>query len=138
VPEVTVHERVAMAAEAVWTVIGGFDAIQKWATVVRESVIEDSTTGTVRALTMGDGSIVREALVTASEFSYSYRLLDRPAMPDHLGTVAVVPLDSEHCRIVMEVHLSATPELSDEDITARYDRFLGSNMKAMKRALGLA
>jgi hypothetical protein len=133
--DVSTHEDFALSAQDVWDAIGDFGGIRKWAPVIEKVDIEDSPGGAIRVLTLGDGSVVREALIASSQYSYSYTILDRPATPDYRGTVAVIPLDSANSRIVLIVHLSATSELSDEDITARYSKFVAGNMKAMKRAI---
>lgn len=135
--DVTVQEDVALPAQQVWDVIGDFGGIRRWATVVQDERVEDGPEGRVRVLTMANGNVVREALVTSSQYSYTYSMLDRPEMADYRGTVAVVPLDGSTSRIVLLTHLSPSGDLTDEAITERYLAFQTGNLKAMKRALGL-
>jgi hypothetical protein len=134
--DVILHEAIPLPAEAVWEVIGDFGNISKWAPIVQGTVLEETPGGTVRALTMGDDNVVREIRVGASQFSYSYSMVDRPELPDYRSVVAVIPLDGSNCRIFLEVHVTATSTLTDEEITDRYTKFLRGNLKAMKRAIG--
>jgi hypothetical protein len=149
--DVTAFEDIPLPAQRVWDVIGDFGGIRKWAISVQDETLSGTASesrsgadaggaapGRIRTLTLGDGSTVREALIESSQFSYSYSLLDRPGMSDYRGTVAVIPLDPAHCRIVLITHLNVSAQLSDADITARYTRFLAGNLKAMKKALALA
>jgi hypothetical protein len=147
--DVTAFEDISLPVQRVWDVIGDFGGIRKWAASVQAEALSDGDADAgresaggaagrrIRTLTLGDGSTVREALIESSQFSYSYSLLDRPGMSDYRGTVAVIPLDPGHCRIVLITHLSASAQLTDADITARYTRFLAGNLKAMKKALAL-
>jgi hypothetical protein len=131
------HEDIALPAQRVWDVIGDFGGIRKWATAVQDERLESGGDVPVRVLTMGNGNTVRESMIAGSQFSYTYTLLDQPTPSDYRGTVAVIPLDPQHSRIVLITHVSATGEVTEEDLTARYTAFVTGNMKAMKRALGV-
>ena len=135
--DVTVQEDVALPAQQVWDVIGDFGGMRRWAVVVEDERVEEGPDGPVRVLTMPGGNVVREALVLSSQYSYTYSMLDRPEMGDYRGTVAVIPLDASTSRIVLVTHMSPTAELTEDAITQRYTKFLGGNLKAMKRALGV-
>jgi hypothetical protein len=87
---------------------------------------------------MPENRVVKERLATQSQYSYTYTMVDRPEMADYRSTVAVIPLDPTHSRIELIMHLSPSESLTDEDITARYSRNLRGNLRAMKKALGLA
>ena len=65
-------------------------------------------------------------------------MLERPEMADYRSTVAVIPLDKDHSRIELIVSLSASGETTEEQITERYTKNLRGNLRAMKKALGLA
>jgi hypothetical protein len=87
---------------------------------------------------MPENRIVKERLAAQSQYSYTYTMVDRPEMADYRSTVAVIPLDATHARIELIMHLSPSEGQTDEDITARYTRNLRGNLRAMKKALGLA
>ena len=136
--DVSTFEDVNLPADRVWDVIGDFGGIRKWAVLVSGETVEDTPDGKVRTLSMPENRVVRERLATQSQYSYTYTMLDRPEMADYRSTVAVIPLDDTHCRIELIVHLSASDGMTDDDITARYSRNLRGNLRAMKKALGLA
>ena len=136
--DATTYEDVPLPAEQVWDVIGDFANIRQWAVVVKEERQEEEPARRVRILTMADGNVVKEALVVRSQFSYTYSLVDQPTMKDYRSTIAVVPLDEASCRIELIVHVGTSEGATDEELTARYERFVRGNLKAMKKALGLA
>lgn len=135
--DVTIFEDVGLPADEVWSVIGDFTQIRKWARAVESETVAETADGTVRTLVMPGGAVVKEALAHSSAYSYTYTMVDRPELLDYRGTVAVIPLDQSHCRIELIVHLTATPDQSDDDVSSGYERFLKGNLKAMKKALEL-
>jgi hypothetical protein len=135
---VSTFEDVNLPADTIWNVIGDFGGIRKWAVLVQGESVEDTPAGKVRTLQMPEGRVVRELLAASSQYSYTYTMLDRPEMADYRSTIAVVPLDAAQSRIELIVHLSPSEGNTDEDITARYSRNLRGNLRAMKKALGLA
>jgi len=136
--DVSTFEDVNLPADTIWNVIGDFGGIRKWAVLVQGESVEDTPAGKVRTLQMPEGRVVRELLAASSQYSYTYTMLDRPEMADYRSTIAVVPLDAAQSRIELIVHLSPSEGNTDEDITARYSRNLRGNLRAMKKALGLA
>ena len=135
---VSYHEDVALPADKIWSVIGDFSGIRKWAVLVKSETVEDTPAGKVRSLVMPDDRVVKELLAASSQYSYTYTMLERPEMADYRSTVAVIPLDKDHSRIELIVSLSASGETTEEQITERYTKNLRGNLRAMKKALGLA
>jgi hypothetical protein len=136
--DVSTFEDVNLPADTVWTVIGDFGGIRKWAVLVQSESVEETPNGKVRTLAMPENRVVKERLAAQSQYSYTYTMVDRPEMADYRSTVAVIPLDPTHSRIELIMHLSPSEGQTDEDITARYTRNLRGNLRAMKKALGLA
>jgi hypothetical protein len=136
--DVSTFEDVNLPADTVWSVIGDFAGIRKWAVLVQSESVEDTPEGKVRTLVMPENRVVKERLAAQSQYSYTYTMVDRPEMVDYRSTVAVVPLDATNCRIELIMHLNPSGGQTDEDITARYTRNLRGNLRAMKKALGLA
>jgi hypothetical protein len=136
--DVSTFEDVNLPADTVWNVIGDFGGIRKWAVLVQSESVEDTQAGKVRTLLMPENRVVKERLAAQSQYSYTYTMIDRPEMADYRSTVAVIPLDPTHSRIELIMHLSPSEGQTDEDITARYTRNLRGNLRAMKKALGLA
>ena len=136
--DVSTFEDVNLPAATVWDTIGDFGGIRKWAVLVQSESVEDTPLGKIRTLNMPENRVVKERLAAESQFSYTYTMIDRPEMADYRSTVAVIPLDAHTSRIALIVHLSASEGNTDEDITARYTRNLRGNLRAMKKALGIA
>ena len=136
--DVSYGEDIALPATQVWATIGEFGGIRKWATLVQSETVEQTPDGPVRTLVMPDGRIVRELQAEASAHSYTYTMLDRPEMKNYRSTVAVVPVDAGNCRIELKVHADPQTGESEADTETRYTKNLRGNLKAMKRALGLA
>ncbi len=134
---VSTFEDVALPAGKIWNVIGDFAGIRKWAVLVKSESVEETPTGKVRSLVMPDDRVVRERLAAHSQYSYTYTMLDRPEMADYRSTVAVIPLDDQNSRIELIVRLSASGDITEEQITERYSKNLRGNLRAMKQALGL-
>jgi hypothetical protein len=135
--DVSTFEDIEMPADAVWKLIGDFGGIRKWAVLVQSESVVDTPSGKVRTLVMPEDRIVKERLVVESQYSYTYAMVDRPEMADYRSTVAVVPLDDNHCRIELIMHMTPAEGQTDEEITTRYTRNLRGNLRAMKKALGL-
>jgi Polyketide cyclase / dehydrase and lipid transport len=136
--DATTYEDVALPAEQVWKVIGNFANIRAWAVVVQDEMVEEGSAGKIRILTMPDGTVVKEALVVSSQYSYTYTIVNRPGLEDYRATVAVIPLDEATSRIELILHVGKSAGETDEELTVRYTRFVRGNLKAMKKALNLA
>ena len=135
--EVTVGDDAPLGAEAVWGVIGDFSGIRKWATLVEAEATEQTADGKVRTLTMPGGRIVRELMTDEGEYFYTYTL-DRPDMKSYFSTVSVRPSGAEACRIELIVRFDPKDEGALAEVTEPLTKFCRGNIKAMKRALGLA
>jgi hypothetical protein len=135
--DVSTFEDIAMPADAVWSVIGDFAGIRKWAVLVQSESVEDTPSGKVRTLVMSEDRVVKERLVVQSQYSYTYAMVDRPEMADYRSTVAVVPLDDKQCRIELIMHMTPAVGQTEDEIATRYTRNLRGNLRAMKKALGL-
>jgi hypothetical protein len=134
------EEQVPLPAQKVWEVIGDFHCVRRWAPAILQERTEQTAQGTVRVISMPpDGREVRELLHASEEFSYTYLFVGETANArNYAGTVSVVPVDAQHCRIRLVSRFDAAAGLSDEDAVANMTRFARGNLKAMKKALGLA
>ncbi len=135
---VSYHEDIALPADKIWSVIGDFAGIRKWAVLVKSESVQDTPAGKVRSLVMPDDRVVKELLAASSQYAYTYTMLERPEMADYRSTVAVIPLDANNSRVELIVSLSASGDTTEEQITERYTKNLRGNLRAMKKALGLA
>ena len=134
--DLTEYSDVDLPAQQVWDVVGDFAAISKWAPRIQGQTTEDTPEGRVRSLPMGPDRVVRELEVVSSQFSYTYSMLDRAPAYEYRSTVAVIPLDADHSRIVL-VHHVVDPDDDDSALAERYTKFLRGNLKAMRVALGV-
>jgi len=133
----TATEEVPLSADAVWKVIGDFDDIRKWAPAVMATKSEQTPEGKVRTLTMPpDGKQVKELMVKSSQYSYTYSVIG--GAQGNASTVSVVPIDGGKSRIELHVEFQQLPGMNDEESVAARTKFVRGNIKAMKKALGLA
>jgi hypothetical protein len=135
--EVTATDDIALSADKVWSVIGDFSGIRKWAVLVQAETTRQTPEGPVRTLTMPDGRQVHELLVRQDAHSYTYSL-DRPDMTEYASTVAVVPAGAAASRIKLTIRYSPRDPSAEGEIAERLARNLRGNVKAMKKALGIA
>ena len=136
-PEVSTTEDIPLPAGKVWSVIGDFSGIRKWAVLVQSESTEQTPQGKVRSLTMPDGRVVRELLVHHDAHSYTYSL-DRPDMKEYASTVAVVPGNDDASQIKLTIRFTPQDEAQTGEISEKLTRNLRGNVKAMKKALGVA
>ena len=134
---VTASEPVDLSADAVWAVIGDFSGIRKWATLVEAETTEDSPKGKVRTLTMPGGRSVSELMTDQGPYHYTYTL-DRPDMKAYFSTVSVKPAGADASRIELGVKFVPHDEAALDATREQLTKFCRGNIKAMKRALGLA
>lgn len=137
---VSTSEEVALSADAVWKVIGDFSGIRKWAPAVMSETQEDTPEGKVRTLKMPpDGREIKELLAAQEQYSYTYKYVGpHRFLNGHSATVRVVPIDAGKSRIELSTEGTVKPELNAEEVLGNMKKGLGGNLKAMKRALGLA
>lgn len=135
--EVTHSEDLPKSAQEVWAVIGDFSGIRKWATAVEAETTESTPKGKVRTLTMPGGRTVSELLVDEGPHHYTYTL-DRPDMSAYFSTVSVKPGDGDACAIELKVRFEPKDPDKLAEATENLTKFCRGNVKAMKRALGLA
>ena len=135
--EVSYGEDISLGAEAVWAVIGDFSGIRKWAGAVEAESTEVTPKGKVRTLTMPGGRSIQELMTDEGPHHYTYTL-DRPDMDAYFSTVSVAPGTDEACRIELKVKFIPKDPATLEATTEQLTKFCRGNVKAMKRALGLA
>jgi hypothetical protein len=135
--EVKTGDDIAMSADAVWGVIGDFSGIRKWAGLVQNETTEITPKGKVRTLTMPNGRTVQELMTEETPTSYTYTL-DRPDMSAYFSTVSVKASGDNACRIELFVRFTPKDEGALAELEEQMTKFLRGNLKAMKRALGLA
>ncbi|GAA4906411.1 polyketide cyclase/dehydrase/lipid transport protein [Actinomycetospora succinea] len=98
-PEVTTSAVIPADADTVWRVIRDFDGLPDWHPAIAASELEGGEhtdrVGAVRRLTLGDGGVVRESLVTLDdrERLLTYAILESPfPVRDYRSTIRVLPV----------------------------------------------
>ncbi len=90
--EVKVEQELPVPAQAVWSVIGGFNGLPDWHPAIEKS--ETTTEGgvKVRTLSLAGGGAIEERLekVDDTERSYTYSILSGPLpVADYTATIRV-------------------------------------------------
>jgi len=87
------------AAEAVWAYIGDFNGLPKWHPAIAESRIEGNwpsdRVGCVRNFRLKDGGVIREQLLTLSDYEYqcTYSILESPmGVQNYVATLKLTPV----------------------------------------------
>jgi hypothetical protein len=134
--EVTAAEDVPLGADQVWSVIGDFGGIRKWASVVENESVEQTPKGKVRTLTMPGGRTVSELCTDEGPHHYTYTL-QRPDLKAYFSTVSVKPGGPASSRIELIVKFEPNTDGELGEKTEQLTKFVRGNLKAMKRALGV-
>ena len=86
-------------ADAVWAQIRDFNGLPKWTPFVAESRIEGGqpadTVGCVRNFRLKDGGVIREQLLTLSDYDFqcTYSILESPmGVENYVATLKLTPV----------------------------------------------
>lgn len=134
--KLSLGDTIPQSAEAAWAVIGDFSGMKKWAPIVESESTEDTPQGKVRTLVLG-GRTVKELMVDHGPRHYTYTL-DRPDMKIYRSTVSVTPGSAGEAMIVLTVEFEPAEGGDVTAATENFMKFLGGNLKAMKRAVAAA
>jgi Polyketide cyclase / dehydrase and lipid transport len=87
------------SADAVWAVVRDFNGLPKWTPFVAESRIEgglpSDKVGCIRNFRLKDGGIIREQLLTLSDYDYqsTYSILESPmGVANYVATLKLTPV----------------------------------------------
>ncbi len=86
-------------ADAVWAQVRDFNGLPKWTPFVAESRIEGGLpadkVGCIRNFRLKDGGVIREQLLTLSDFDFqcSYSILESPmGVENYVATLKLTPV----------------------------------------------
>jgi hypothetical protein len=86
-------------AERVWTVVRDFNALPAWHPLIADSRIEgggpSDRIGCIRIFHTRDGGLIREQLLTLSDFDYecTYSILESPmGVSNYIATLKLTPV----------------------------------------------
>ena len=125
-------DEVQQSADSIWAVIGDFSGMKKWAPIVESESSETTPEGVWRTLVLG-GRTVRELRVDQGPHHYTYTL-ERADMKVYRSTVSVRPLGDNRAMIELIVEFEPGDGVDMNEATSNFLKFLGGNLKAMKRA----
>jgi hypothetical protein len=87
------------SADAVWAIVRDFNGLPKWTPFVAESRIEgglpSDKVGCVRNFRLKDGGMIREQLLTLSDYDYqcTYSILESPmGVENYIATLKLTPV----------------------------------------------
>lgn len=129
----TVSIEIPASADAVWQLMGGFDALPDWLPFIPKSVVTEG--GRVRSLTTSDGGTVVERLEAFNnrQRSYTYSIIQAPfPVVDYLSTITVhETADIQVSRV--EWFGESTPvNVTDEEAEALFTGIYRDGLKALK------
>ena len=92
-------------ADQIWAAVRDFNGLPGWVPAIAESRIEGGhpadRVGCIRILTLQDGGVIREKLLTLSDYDYqcSYSILESPlGVRDYMATLKLSPVtDGNRC-----------------------------------------
>jgi hypothetical protein len=87
------------SADAVWAIVRDFNGLPRWTPFVAESRIEgglpSDKVGCVRNFRLKDGGVIREQLLTLSDYDYqcTYSILESPmGVENYVATLKLTPV----------------------------------------------
>ena len=129
----SVSIEIPASADAVWQLMGGFDALPDWLPFIPKSVVTEG--GRVRSLTTSDGGTVIERLEAFDnrQRSYTYSIIQAPfPVVNYLSTITVhETVDSQISRVEWSGEFTAV-NVSDEEAQALFTGIYSDGLKALK------
>ncbi|MEO8723934.1 MAG: SRPBCC family protein [Sphingobium sp.] len=134
--ELEFSEIVVKPTAEVWSVIGDFGALSRWAKAIEFERVEICSDGIYRVIKHSSGKVFRERLVDQGPDFYTYAT-ERTGTDVYEATVAVKAVDSENTRIVLTVSFQPMAGVDVAALTEDISIFFRGSLRAMKRALGV-
>ncbi|MGS3344694.1 SRPBCC family protein [Citrobacter amalonaticus] len=129
----SVSIEIPASADAVWQLMGGFDALPDWLPLIPKSVVTEG--GRVRSLTTSDGGTVIERLEAFDnrQRSYTYSIIQAPfPVVNYLSTITVhETADSQISRVEWSGEFTPV-NVSDEEAQALFTGIYSDGLKALK------
>jgi hypothetical protein len=123
------------SADTVWAIVGGFDYLPKWLSLVRSSQLEDG--GRVRRLEAVNGAIIVERLLhfDESERRYAYRHLEAPdPVTDYVAEMSVEVLAAGRSKVTWQSTF-APVAAAEADATGHFEGIYTIGLEALKRLI---
>jgi len=115
--KVSVSEKIPANAQQVWEMIGNFNSLADWHPAIEKSELEEG--GSVRRLTMPDGTIIVETLT--SERIYEYVIPDgQLPLSGYKAFIRVVEDDDGNCTATWESEFEPQAPNAEDRVTGLY------------------
>ena len=115
--KVSVSEKIPANAQQVWEMIGNFNSLADWHPAIEKSELEEG--GSVRRLTMPDGTIIVETLT--SERIYEYVIPDgQLPLSGYKAFIRVVEDDDGNCTATWESEFEPQAPNAEDMVTGLY------------------
>lgn len=125
----------ALPADRVWQLIGGFGSLPDWLPYIPTSELSEG--GRVRHLANPDGDAIVERLIAFDNAarSYSYAILTAPfPVTDYVSTLQVVDKGGNACRVEWSGRF--TPKgVSDQEASKLFQGIYEDGLKALTAGL---
>ncbi|WP_431245141.1 SRPBCC family protein [Flavobacterium sp. P21] len=129
----TAYIEIPVEADKVWQLIGGFNALPKWAPYIPQSELQEE--GRVRHLANPDGSVIIERLMAfdEKERSYSYHILQAPfPVKDYYSTLRVKKSDDGNGSLVEWFGEFTPVNVSDQEVSSLFQGIYEDGLKALR------
>ncbi|RFU45234.1 SRPBCC family protein [Paraburkholderia sp. DHOC27] len=133
--EASTSIEIALPADEVWQLIGGFGSLPEWLPYIPESELSEG--GRVRHLTNPGGQTIVERLIAFDNAarSYTYAILQAPfPVRDYQSTLKVVERGSHDCRVEWSGRFVPTSG-TDEDASRLFQGIYEDGLKALANEL---
>jgi len=136
-PKVNMNTNLAVSAERLWEMIGGFNALADWHPAIEKSELEQD--GTIRRLSlMGGGSIVEQLEKMDDDGRvYRYSILESP-LPVANYTAEIKVRDNEDGTSTVEWSSEFNPkDASEVDATKAIQDIYEAGFENLKKMFGV-
>ena len=128
------------SAEAVWAHVRDFNGLPKWTPFVAESRIENGEPsdkiGCVRLFRLKDGGVIRERLLTLSDYDLqcTYEILESPmGVENYVATLKLTPVtDGARCFAEWSAEFGCAEAREQELVETIGDRVFQGGFDALK------
>lgn len=119
--KVSVSEKIPANAQQVWEMIGNFNSLADWHPAIEKSELEEG--GSVRRLTMPDGTTIAETLISedGKERTYEYVIPDgQLPLSGYRAFIRVVEDDDGNCTATWESEFEPQAPNAEDMVTGLY------------------
>lgn len=129
--KVSMSQKIPASANQVWDLIGNFNSLADWHPAIEKSELEEG--GTVRRLTLPDGSFLVETLVSedGKERMYEYKIPDgQMPFSGYTAQLRVIEDDDGNCTAQWESQFEPQAPDAQDIVTGIYQAGL-DNLRKM-------